>query len=185
MLLFDNAGGLVSLDDEARHLLAQMPRGPMTPTATGIALPLPVWILSTAGRARLTGESSRIRIRSSTGRWLVCHASCLRDADGRPGMTAMVIAPAKPSEIMSLVVAAYELTTREMEVTELIARGLATSDIAAQLFLSAHTVRDHVKAVFEKVGVASRGELVAKLFTDHCEPLSARSTVRVLDAGAR
>jgi DNA-binding CsgD family transcriptional regulator len=185
MLLFDQNGGLVSLNDEARHLLAQMPPGPMTPTATGIALPLPVWILSTAGRARSTGENSRIRIRSSTGRWLVCHASCLHDADGRPGMTAMVIAPAKPSEVMSLVVAAYELTTRELEVTELIARGLATSDIAAQLFLSAHTVRDHVKAVFEKVGVASRGELVARLFTDHYEPLAARNTVRVLDAGAR
>ncbi|WP_174188671.1 LuxR C-terminal-related transcriptional regulator [Nocardia barduliensis] len=184
MLLFDRTGGLVSLDDQARHLLAQMPPGPMTTTATGIELPLPVWILSTAGRARLTGESSRIRIRSSTGRWLVCHASCLRDAEGRAGMTAMVIEPAKPSEVMSLVVAAYELTTREMEVTELIARGLSTGDIAAQLFLSAHTVRDHVKAVFDKVGVTSRGELVAKLFTDHYEPLAARNTVRVLDGEA-
>ncbi|WP_280496731.1 LuxR C-terminal-related transcriptional regulator [Nocardia asiatica] len=184
MLLFDQTGGLVSLDDEARHLLAQMPPGPTKPTATGIELPLPVWILSTAGRARLTGESSRIRIRSGTGRWLVCHASCLRDADGRPGMTAMVIEPAKPSEVMSLVVAAYELTAREWEVTELIARGLSTGDIAAQLFLSAHTVRDHVKAVFDKVGVTSRGELVARLFTDHYEPLAARNTVRVLDGEA-
>ncbi|MEV6427389.1 helix-turn-helix transcriptional regulator [Nocardia sp. NPDC051463] len=184
MLLFDAAGGLISVNDEARDLLAQMPPGPSTPTSLGIELPLPVWILSTAGRARLTGESTRIRIRTTTGRWLLCHASCLRDADGNAGMTALVIEPAKPSDVASLVVAAYELTRRELEVTELIARGLSTGEIAARLFLSAHTVRDHVKSVFDKVGVTSRGELVAKLFTDHFEPLIARATLRVLDIEA-
>ena len=46
------------------------------------------------------------------------------------------------------------------------ARG-STGEIAAELFLSPHTVRDHVKTVFEKVGVSSRGELVARLFGEH------------------
>ena len=32
---------------------------------------------------------------------------------------------------------------------------------------SSHTVRDYIKAVFDQVGVSSRGELVAKLFADH------------------
>lgn len=181
MLLFDPKGGLVSINDEARHLLAQMPAGPATTTAQGIELPLPVWILSTAGRARITGENSRIRIRGTTGRWLVCHASCLRDLAGAPGMTALVIEPATPSEVASLVVAAYELTRRELDVTELIARGRSTGEIAATLFLSAHTVRDHVKAIFDKVGVTSRGELVATLFTDHYAPLAATRTARVFD----
>ena len=44
--------------------------------------------------------------------------------------------------------------------------------MAAELFLSAHTVRDYIKSVFEKVGVNSRAELVAKLFADHySEPM--------------
>ena len=48
-----------------------------------------------------------------------------------------------------------------------IARGGSTAEIAAELFLSPHTVRDYVKTVFEKLGVSSRGELVARLFAEH------------------
>ena len=53
----------------------------------------------------------------------------------------------------------------------LVARGYGTAEIAAALHLSAHTVRDHVKTIFDKVGVSSRGELVAKLFAEHYAPV--------------
>ncbi|WP_159843568.1 helix-turn-helix transcriptional regulator [Nocardia sp. CY41] len=178
MLLFDRAGNLASINDEARRFLADMPPGPRAATPSGIDLPLPVWIRSTVGRARETGGNARIRMRAVTGGWLVCHASCLRGADGTAEMTAMTIGPAPVSEIATLVIAAYELTSREREVTELIARGLSTTEIASRLFLSPHTVRDHVKTIFQKVSVASRGELVAKLYTEHYEPLVAPESAR-------
>ena len=58
-----------------------------------------------------------------------------------------------------------------------IARGASTAEIAAELFLSTHTVRDYVKTVFEKLGVSSRGELVARLFAEHyTDGLHARMT---------
>jgi DNA-binding NarL/FixJ family response regulator len=85
---------------------------------------------------------------------------------------ALIIEPAKAADVAPLIVEAYGFTQREVEVTRLIARGLGTSQIAAKLFLSPHTVRDHVKAVLEKVGVSSRGELVAKVFADHYAPPS-------------
>jgi DNA-binding CsgD family transcriptional regulator len=42
--------------------------------------------------------------------------------------------------------------------------------MAQELLLSTHTIRDYVKQVFGKVGVTSRGELVAKLFAEHYGP---------------
>ena len=72
-----------------------------------------------------------------------------------------------PSEVAPLIVEAYELTSREVDVTRALARGLTTNEIALELHLSRYTVQDHLKSVYEKTGVSSRGELVAKMFADH------------------
>lgn len=61
--------------------------------------------------------------------------------------------------------------TREQEITLLIAQGAATAESAGRLYLSAHTVRDYIKTIFDKVGVCSRGELVARLFAEHYAPI--------------
>lgn len=53
-----------------------------------------------------------------------------------------------------------ELTRREVEVANLIARGLTNRDIARQLQLQEHTVKNYVFNIFDKVGVTNRVELV-------------------------
>ncbi|SHN27166.1 response regulator transcription factor [Cryptosporangium aurantiacum] len=55
-----------------------------------------------------------------------------------------------------------ELTTREREILDLVARGLTNSAIAGRLFLSPKTVRNHVSNVFTKLQVADRAEAVAR-----------------------
>lgn len=181
LLLFDTHGTLISANDDARRFLEEMPDGPTSATAMGIRIPL--WVHGTAMRARANaenhgGDTARIRMRSRTGRWLLCHASCMRGADGRPGASAVIIERAPISDVTPLIVQAYELSERELEVTECVARGLNTSGISEELRLSPHTVRDHIKAIFEKLGVSSRGELVGKLFTEYYEPLPSGSTGR-------
>ncbi|MFR9723114.1 LuxR C-terminal-related transcriptional regulator [Streptomyces sp. MS19] len=181
LLLLGPSGDLLSANDEARAYLDDLPAGPATPTALGIRLP--AWVRATALKARAVADGhdrgpARVRVRTRSGRWLVCHASCLREAGGAPGPSAVVLGPAATSEIVPLIVDAYELTERESQVTQCIARGLPTGRIAHELHLSPHTVRDHVKAVFEKVRVSSRGELVGKLFTDHYAPFAEAGTTR-------
>lgn len=55
-----------------------------------------------------------------------------------------------------------ELTDRELEVVELVARGLANGDVARRLFLSEKTIRNSVSTIFGKLGVSSRAELIAR-----------------------
>jgi DNA-binding CsgD family transcriptional regulator len=181
LLLFDCGGALVSANEQAEAWLAELPPGLDVPSDLGVAVPM--WMLATVFRALAVAwargdGTARARVRTRRGLWLVCHASCLRDPDGSLGSIAVVVEPAKAAEIAPIIVQAYELTDREQQITRLIARGAATGDIAGELFLSAHTVRDHVKAIFQKVGVSSRGELVAKLFAEHYEPVHLDEVVR-------
>ena len=175
LMVFAAGGELVSTNDEALEWLDEL--GGDVAGEPDFGARIPLVLVSTLMRARAVAgggdhRSARARMRSAaTGQWLVCHASCLRRPGGGIGETALVIEPAKAAEIAPLVTEAYELSPRERQITGLIARGFCTASIAGRLHLSVHTVRDYVKAIFEKVGVSSRGELVAKLFADHYAPI--------------
>jgi DNA-binding NarL/FixJ family response regulator len=55
-----------------------------------------------------------------------------------------------------------ELTDREREVLEMIARGEGNADIARRLVLSPKTVRNHVSNVFTKLQVADRAQAIVR-----------------------
>jgi DNA-binding CsgD family transcriptional regulator len=82
----------------------------------------------------------------------------------------LIVEPPRPSDLAPLIVAAYGLTEREQTVTALVLRGRSTHQIARALAISPYTVQEHLKSVFEKVGVHSRGELAGQIFFRHCLP---------------
>jgi len=55
-----------------------------------------------------------------------------------------------------------ELTTREREILDLIARGHANAAISERLFLSPHTVRNHISRIFAKLGCANRAQAIVR-----------------------
>jgi len=55
----------------------------------------------------------------------------------------------------------YGLSDREIEVLQLLADGMSNKDIAANLYISAQTVKTHIAHIFNKLGVRDRTEAVA------------------------
>lgn len=55
-----------------------------------------------------------------------------------------------------------ELTEREREILDLIARGENNAEIAQRLVLSPHTVRNHISNIFSKLQVADRAEAIIR-----------------------
>jgi DNA-binding NarL/FixJ family response regulator len=58
------------------------------------------------------------------------------------------------------------LTARESEVAAFLAVGLSNREMADALSISEHTVKSHLKAIFQKTGVASRAQAVARIAGD-------------------
>jgi DNA-binding CsgD family transcriptional regulator len=147
---------------------------------------LPASVLAVAGRALRTaehsdapGEVALARVLSREGRWMVLHGAALVAGGAR--RVAVIIEPAHPGGISSLLMAAYQLTEREQDVTRLVLHGDSTAQIADRLYVSPHTVQQHLKSVFEKTGVRSRRELVGKVFFSHYEPRVRDNERRVID----
>jgi DNA-binding CsgD family transcriptional regulator len=52
------------------------------------------------------------------------------------------------------------LTAREREILDLVASGANNQEIAGKLFISEKTVRNHLTAIFDKIGVSSRSQAI-------------------------
>jgi len=57
----------------------------------------------------------------------------------------------------------FGLSDREIEVVALLAHGLANKEIGSKLFVSEHTVKDHIKNIMRKMSASSRSEIIAIL----------------------
>jgi DNA-binding CsgD family transcriptional regulator len=118
----------------------------------------------------------KVRLRTASGHWLVLHASRLSGPSSQ-SQIAVIFEVARPAEIAPLIVQAYDLSKRESEIMQSVLRGLSTGEMSATFQISSNTVQDHLKSIFEKVGVHSRRELIGQLFTQQYQPrlISGRS----------
>lgn len=107
------------------------------------------------------------RVAGRDGIWVALHADPVK---GHEDTVAVVVERLRAAELADAIIAALGLTTREREVVQHVLAGRPTRETAHELGISPWTVQDHLKSVFAKAGVASRGELAALLHHEHYRP---------------
>ena len=109
---------------------------------------------------------AEVRARAGNGAWVQLRAARFVGED----RVAVIVEPAHPGRIFELMMSAHGLTAREREVVRLVLEGQSTSQMSSTLSVTPHTVQQHLKSVFDRMGVRSRRELVAQAFFAHYAP---------------
>lgn len=126
---------------------------------------LPSAVQAVAARAGDGPASARVA--APDGVWMGLHAAPVK---GQDGAVAVIVERLRPAALAATIVDALGLTVREREVVEQVLAGRSTRQAGTALGISPWTVQDHLKAVFAKAGVASRGQLAALLHREHYRP---------------
>jgi len=124
---------------------------------------LPATIYPVATRARAGGGATEAHAldRVADGRWVMIEAAPLEER--AHGEIAVTLRDATSRETFGRRCRIYGLSPREREVVAALVAGLDTRAVTERLFISPHTVQDHLKSVFEKMSIHSRREMLAKL----------------------
>jgi DNA-binding CsgD family transcriptional regulator len=171
LVMLDRSGELIAATASALAWFTELGHDPSQRQA------VPAEVSTAAGLLRrindapgmTSGAVPRLRVRTRAGRWAVMHASWL-DGATVDSQIAVIIEPATPTEVAEVIMLAYGLTERERTVTKLVCQGYSTAQIADQLWITHNTVQDHLKSIFDKTGVRSRREVMARILRDHYLP---------------
>ena len=161
IVILDPAGSVTSINDAAERWLAQIPDSDW-PASCQLPLPL----LAAAAAARLDQASQErpapaVRLRTIRGDWLSVHASRMHGSASQS--TVLILQEPGPGEVTSLILDSHGVTGAQAKVVALVLRGYSTKQIVSTLAISQYTVQEHLRAVFDKLGVRSRQELAAAL----------------------
>ena len=173
----DSDGGLIRASSSAEPLLVELSGhtvedGLRSPAIHAIASATRQAIAAARHEAGI--ELPSLTVKSQAGTWLVLHGGLLGNVSS--GELAVFIQRAHPTLVAPLLLKAYGLTPREQEVTQLMLRGATTAQAAHRLDISAYTVTDHIKSIFDKTGARTRAELCATLFFGEHLPRIQRDT---------
>lgn len=160
VVVFDPGGTVVSMTGEARALLGRFASADALASG-GELMPPEAYIVVARARAQARGVAgpepfSRAVVADVR---LSLRASTTVRSDGSEGQTVLLVAPARSVEVLPLIVDAYGVTDREAQVLAMLLRGDSPTEIAGRLYISVNTVRVHVRNLYTKLGVTSRGEL--------------------------
>jgi DNA-binding CsgD family transcriptional regulator len=161
----DQLGVGASLDTSANEMpghrverLDHLHRRPIPAGAYNVAAQL------LAVEAGVDHHQPSARVHLTSGVWMTLRAARV-DASRAPGEQdiAVSIEPASPTERRTLFARSHALSPGETALVEHLAHGADTRNVAQELFLSEHTVQDHLKSIFAKTGARNRRTLLTRL----------------------
>ena len=104
------------------------------------------------------------RVRLVGGLWLTFRAARVdSDVAAAERDIAVTIEVTSPAERRSIYARSHGLTARETELLERLALGADTRTVARELYLSEHTVQDHLKSIFDKTNTRNRRTLLSRV----------------------
>jgi DNA-binding NarL/FixJ family response regulator len=96
------------------------------------------------------------------GIWITVRAARIVDEGSGPNAIAVTMEHAMPAERLDLFSRAFALSTREAELLRVLADGADTRQAGERMYLSQHTVQDHLKSIFGKTAARNRRDLLAR-----------------------
>lgn len=130
--------------------------------------PIPASAYNVAGQllateAGIDSNAPMARVHLAGGRWLTLRAARIEDTrppDDRD--IAVILEDSSAAERAALFASSHGLTSRETELLNHLIQGVDTHELARLMFLSEHTVQDHLKSIFAKTSVHNRRTLLAR-----------------------
>jgi DNA-binding CsgD family transcriptional regulator len=116
-----------------------------------------------AQEAGVDAHAPTARVHLRDGLWVTLRAARMLPTSSAAGPSiAVSIEPTPPVERLALYARVAGLSERETELLTHLVVGSDTRELARRLFLSEHTVQDHLKSIFAKTGTNNRRVLVAR-----------------------
>jgi len=166
LVVLEPRGSVLSMTAAGERWLAEL--GHPDLERTGLPLEFQALAATLQRRDAARAELPRLHVRTRSGRWAVLHASRL--TTGGAEAIAVIIDEPSPGDLAPILMVAYGLTKQAQTLTTLVCRGASTREIGVRLRITANTIQDHLKSIFDKTGVRSRRELVAAIFKEQYLP---------------
>jgi DNA-binding CsgD family transcriptional regulator len=132
-------------------------RAPIPASAYNVAAQL----LAIEAGVDLNPPSARVHL--SDGLWVTLRAARIGDTSpAEERNIAVTIEETSPPERVALFARAFGLSPRESELLGHLVSGTDTRDLARRMFLSEHTVQDHLKSIFAKTTARNRRILLSR-----------------------
>jgi DNA-binding CsgD family transcriptional regulator len=142
------------------YLNALVPPSPGQSPVPASAYNVSAQLLAVEAGVDVHSPLARVHVRA--GRWVTVKAARFGEPGAPDSDIAVTLEEISPSDRIDVFARCHGFTAREREVLSLLVTGADTREIGARMFVSEHTVQDHLKSIFAKTACHSRPAVVSR-----------------------